>query len=216
MATPLDILRSQDPNLYLVNDQELTDQLWEQYQDRYPDKEIFTQFLKTEEGLFDKTKLQPIQPTLESGDQELRQEGDRKPASEWYKDKAYYDNLLETFKKSFFDTTALGVKGASAVSSFFEMDPEDQKVLIKNDWVREKLGGAGLLDKQGMLDLSWLPSEPHNISYLRKKSTDILENPQSYSDDRIQWAENAQNIVKDYEESRVPIEERGLYKKGEA
>ena len=99
MATPLDLLRSQDPNLYLVNDQELTDQLWEQYQDRYPDKEIFTQFLKTEEGLFDKTKLQPIQPTLESGDQELLQEGERKLASEWYKDKAYYDNLLTGFKK---------------------------------------------------------------------------------------------------------------------
>ena len=65
MATPLDLLRSQDPNLYLVNDQALTDQLWEQYQDRYPDKEIFTQFLTTEESLFDKTKLQPIQTTLE-------------------------------------------------------------------------------------------------------------------------------------------------------
>ena len=209
MATPLDLLRSQDPNLLLVNDQALTDQLWEQYQDKYPDKEIFTQFLTTEEGLFDKTKLQPIQPTLESEDQELRQEGDRKLASEWYKDKAYYDNLLTAFKKSFFDTTALGFKGVSGVGAFFELPEEDQKVLIKNKWVRDRLNEAGLVNEEGILDLSWLPSEDNQTKFLRERSEDILSNQDKYSNERISWAKNIQETLAN---EKIPIEERESYK----
>jgi len=212
MATPLDLLRSQDPNLYLVNDQALTDQLWEQYKDKYPDKEIFTQFLTTEEGLFDKTKLQPIQTTLESEDQKLLQEGDRKPPSEFYKDKAYYDNLLAGFKRSFFDTTALGFKGASGVRAFFDLPEEDQKVLIKNEWVRDKLSKAGLVDDKGRLNLSWLPSEDNQTRYIRTQSEKILADPDQFSPDRVAWAKDAQEFLVG---KKIPIEERTAYRIGE-
>ena len=57
MPTPLEIARSENRNFLLFSDEDLIDRLYDQYQDRYPNKQLFTEFLTTDVDQFDKGDL---------------------------------------------------------------------------------------------------------------------------------------------------------------
>ena len=64
MPTPLEIARSENRNFLLFSDEDLIDRLYDQYQDRYPNKQLFTEFLTTDVGQFDTSKLTPVSPNI--------------------------------------------------------------------------------------------------------------------------------------------------------
>ena len=74
MPTPLEIARSENRNFLLFSDEDLIDKLYDQYQDRYPNKQLFTEFLTTDVGQFDTSKLTPVSPNIPQTETEVEPE----------------------------------------------------------------------------------------------------------------------------------------------
>ena len=214
--TPLEKLRSNKPDLYNIAESQLTDMLWDQLgKDKYADESIFREYLTTDTELFDKSRLQTTTPTIESEQPELPEEkvnGEVSP----FRQKEYWVDVLQNIAQMAVTTTGLTMQGASALKAFSELPEETQKLVFDEDTALYKtFKTLGLLNEKDQLDLSWLPSEDRETGYLREKSAEILSNPDSYTDDRIEWAKNTQQFLQDKEEARVDIKDRPLFKAGE-
>ena len=76
MPTPLEIAREDNRNFLLYSDEDLVNELYSQYQDRYPDKRLFTEFLTTDTNAFDTSRLTgtTVQPSPETIEEEPKEE----------------------------------------------------------------------------------------------------------------------------------------------
>ena len=77
MPTPLELARKDNRNFLLYSDEDLINELYSQYQDRYPDKRLFTEFLTTDTNAFDTSRLTgtTVQPSPET----IEEEPEEKP-----------------------------------------------------------------------------------------------------------------------------------------
>ena len=76
MPTPLELAREDNRNFLLYSDEDLINELYSQYQDRYPDKRLFTEFLTTDTNAFDTSRLTgtSVQPSPETIEEEPKEE----------------------------------------------------------------------------------------------------------------------------------------------
>ena len=116
MPTPLEIARSENRNFLLFSDEDLIDKLYDQYQDRYPNKQLFTEFLTTDVGQFDTSKLTPVSPNIPQTETEteVKPEPEAPTALGTLKDFGT-DLITKAIPAGFLQATGSGLKYGAAL-----------------------------------------------------------------------------------------------------
>ena len=113
MPTPLEIAREDNRNFLLYSDEDLINELYSQYQDRYPDKRLFTEFLTTDTSAFDTSRLTgtSVQPSPET----IEEEPEEKPFGLTTLPAFGADLITEAIPKGFTQAVGSGFKYASGL-----------------------------------------------------------------------------------------------------
>jgi hypothetical protein len=114
MPTPLEIARSENRNFLLFSDEDLIDKLYDQYQDRYPNKQLFTEFLTTDVGQFDTSKLTPVSPNIPQTETEVEPEPQKPSALSTVGDFGA-DLITKAIPAGFLQATGSGLKYGAAI-----------------------------------------------------------------------------------------------------
>ena len=114
MPTPLEIARSENRNFLLFSDEDLIDKLYDQYQDRYPNKQLFTEFLTTDVDQFDMSKLTPVSPNIPQTETEVDPEPQKPSALSTVGDFGA-DLITKAIPAGFLQATGSGLKYGAAV-----------------------------------------------------------------------------------------------------
>ena len=116
MPTPLEIARSENRNFLLFSDEDLIDRLYDQYQDRYPNKQLFTEFLTTDVGQFDTSKLTPVSPNIPQTETETEVEPEPQKSSVLSTVGDFGADLItKAIPAGFLQATGSGLKYGAAV-----------------------------------------------------------------------------------------------------
>ena len=113
MPTPLELAREDNRNFLLYSDEDLINELYSQYQDRYPDKRLFTEFLTTDTNAFDTSRLTgtTVQPSPET----IEEEPEEKPFGLTTLPEFGADLITEAIPKGFTQAVGSGFKYASGL-----------------------------------------------------------------------------------------------------
>jgi hypothetical protein len=113
MPTPLELAREDNRNFLLYSDEDLINELYSQYQDRYPDKRLFTEFLTTDTNAFDTSRLTgtTVQPSPET----IEEEPEEKPFGLTTLPAFGADLITEAIPKGFTQAVGSGFKYASGL-----------------------------------------------------------------------------------------------------